>query len=357
VKKIFFLLALILFLCPIKVIAVSADAVILMDEDSKRILYSKNIDKPKLIASTTKIMTAIIAIESNQLDNIVTIDDSILKAYGSNIYIEVGEKIKLIDLIYGLMLRSGNDAALAISNYLYGSEEEFVKRMNEKAIEIGMKKTNFVNSNGLDEKAENISTVYDMAILTRYVNKNEIYKKIVGTKKYIVKTNYKTYVWNNKNKLLDIYKYTTGGKTGFTTKARRTLVSSASKDNMNLIVVTLNDPDDWNTHRNLYDYGFNTYTKYCVLNKNKFNINSSFYKEELYILNNYYYLLKTDEINNISIKVKLIKTKKYKNKDKVGVADIYFKDKLIHSEDVYIKVSSPIESKSFWLKIWEWFKL
>jgi D-alanyl-D-alanine carboxypeptidase len=298
-------------------------------------------------------MTAVLAIESNQLDDIVTIDESILKSYGSNIYIEMGEEISLRDLVYGLMLRSGNDAAIAIANYL-GGLDYFVQKMNAKAKQIGMKNTNFINPHGLDEKTSNTSTAYDMALLTQYANKYDEYKKIVGTKKYIVKTNYKTYAWTNKNKLLTAYKYTTGGKTGYTEKSKRTLVTTASKDNLNLIVVTLDDSNDWNTHKTLYEYGFDNYRNYRVLNKAKFKVNSDYYKENLYVDSDYYYPLKLTETNDMSIKVMLEKLKKYKDKDKVGVAQVYYRNQLVHEENVYIHLTEA-SKRSFWQRIVDWF--
>jgi D-alanyl-D-alanine carboxypeptidase len=199
------ILGLLMFLIPVRALEteiniITGDGVILMDQDSGRILYEKNMNKEKLIASTTKIMTALLAIESNQLDDIVTIDDTILKSYGSNIYIEIGEEISLRDLVYGLMLRSGNDAALAIANHL-GGLDYFVEKMNAKAKIIGMEHTKFINPHGLDEESSNTSTAYDMALMTRYANRYEEYRRITGTKKHIVKTNYKTYAWTNKNKM------------------------------------------------------------------------------------------------------------------------------------------------------------
>ncbi len=217
-------------------------------------------------------MTAILAIESNKLDEMVTIGNEVLTMYGSNIYIEPKEKIKLIDLVYGLMLRSGNDAAIAISTYIGGTEEKFVKMMNEKAKEIGMKNTIFNNSHGLDEKTQNKSTAYDMAILSKYASKNKTYMKIASSKKYSVKTNKKTYMWNNRNKLLFSYEHLTSGKTGYTPDAGKTLVTTASKNGLRLTAVALNDGNHYETHRTLYEYGFNNYKKYsCHYFSNRCN--------------------------------------------------------------------------------------
>lgn len=320
-KMLFFVF--VLLIIPIRINALG-DAAILMEESTKRILVSKNIHKKKLIASTTKIMTAIIAIESGKLNKMVNVNDKVLESYGSNIYLKVGEKMKLSDMVYGLMMQSGNDAALMIADYL-GGEDKFVEKMNKKAKQIGMKNTIFTNPHGLDEQTENYSTAYDMAILMRYAMDNKTFKKITGCKKHTVTTNDKTYSWSNKNKLLYTYKYTTGGKTGFTKKARRTLVTSAAKDNMNLIIVTLNDPNDFKNHRELYEYGFNNYKMEKVFDKNK-SCN-----KKTYALDDYYYPITKKEKNLITIKCKVNKNKKE------GYAYVYLSSKLIHKEPLYKK--------------------
>lgn len=342
-KKIILLLML-LIPFNIQALEVSSKSAILMDEDTGRILYKKGIDDKRLIASTTKIMTAVIALESGKMDDLVTVTDDILKAYGSNIYLSINEEIYLKDLVYGLMLRSGNDAAIAISVYVSGSIEDFVSAMNKKASQIGMTNTYFCNPHGLDEKCENISTARDMALLTKYANSIPLYKKIVGTKRHIVKTNLKTYDWYNKNKLLSTYEYTTGGKTGFTEKARRTLVTSATKDNLNLIVVTLNDPNDFTTHKTLYEYGFNNYKKYLILEKKDFKVENEYYKE-LYIKKDIYYILKNNEINNISVKYQLKKIYKPKNNEIVGKVIVYLDKKEVSEEDIFVKVKEKTKKK------------
>ena len=267
-KKI--IVALILFfILPLnlKAITVSAECAILMDQNSKRILYEKNIHKVKSVASISKIMTAILAIESGKLKDMVVIGDEIDGAYGSAIYIKKGEQMSLLDLVYGLMLRSGNDAALAIAKHVSGSVDEFVKLMNEKAKEVGMKNTVFNNPSGLDNEDGdgNFSTAYDMALLASYAMDNETYRKITATKRHVVKTNMNVYEWINKNRLLSLYKYATGGKTGFTEKAKRTLVTTASKDNFDLVAVTLNDGNDFQDHQTLFEYAFNNYKNYQLL--------------------------------------------------------------------------------------------
>jgi len=308
-----------------------------MDMDTGRVLEAKNKDTPMLIASITKIMTCIIAIENANINNKVIVDESINKSYGSGIYISIGEEITLKDLLYGLMLRSGNDAAIMISTYISGNESEFVKLMNNKAKEIGMKNTIFYNSSGLDNNTRgNISTAYDMALITKYAMENDIYREIVKTKKHTVKTNLKTYIWHNKNKLLS-ESYITGGKTGYTEKAKRTLVSTASKDNINLVIVTIKDSDDWNTHKSLYEKTFNNYKSYPVLNKNNYQVLNDTYYDNLYIKNDVSLTLKKDETRSLVNHIKLEKLNNYQDGDKVGTNYIYLDNILIHKEDIYTK--------------------
>ena len=342
----------------IKAIETSARSAILMDMDSNRVLYEKNIHEVRSVASISKIMTAIIAIESGKLDDEVVIGEEIKTAYGSGIYIQVGEQMKLRDLLYGLMLRSGNDAALAIANYVGGSVEEFVSMMNDKAKELKMFNTTFNNPSGLDQEKGNYSTAYDMAILTSYAMKLEDYKTITGTKKYTLKTNKNTYSWINKNRLLRIYKYSTGGKTGFTEIAKRTLVSTASKDNTNLVVVTLNDGNDWTDHQNLFDYGFNNYINLEILKKGDITIyNEDYYSDyKLYIKNNYYYLLSSNEEDNLIFKYKLDKKRHINNNVRIGTLEIYLGDKKIHEEDIYVKINADTRKKGLIDKIKGWFK-
>ena len=352
--KKFLLFLIILIPINIKALDVNTNKYILMDMDTNRIIIGENINEVKSVASISKIMTAILAIESGKMDDKVTVGDEILAAYGSGIYIKQGEVLTLKDLVYGLMLRSGNDASYAIAKYVGGSVENFVKKMNEKAIEIGMKNTTFNNPNGLDEEKGNYSTAYDMAILTSYAMKNNEYKKITKTKKYVLKTNMNVYSWNNKNKLLKLYKYATGGKTGYTKIAKRTLVTTASKNNINLVVVTLNDGDDWNDHIELFDYGFNTYKKYSILKKGKIEVPDTQYKNyQYYIKNNFNYILDNIEKDNIILKFKIEKNKIIKNNMKIGKIEVYLTNTLIYTDDLYI---SKKEKTTFLDKVKGWFK-
>ena len=181
-KYLTFLISLIFFL-PYNVFADTAASSIIMDIDSGRILYEKNAHEKQLIASTTKIMTAIITLENANLDEKVEAGEEILKVDGTNIYVQVGEELSIKDLLYGLMLRSGNDAATVLSHHIFEKEEIFIEKMNEKAQELGMTNTIFKNPHGLDDNTMNYSTAYDMALLANYAYQNETYKEIVKTKK------------------------------------------------------------------------------------------------------------------------------------------------------------------------------
>ena len=336
-KKIFiFIVLFFLFNLNVNALTVPSNNAILIDQDSGRVLYSKNANNASLIASTTKIMTAVLAIESGKLDEIVVINDSVLKSHGSGIYVSIDERITLRNLVYGLLLRSGNDAALAIEDFL-GGHNKFVKKMNEKAKEIGMNNTVFNNASGLDDEEKgNYSTCYDMALLMKYANNLFDFREIDSTKKIIVETDMKTYSWTNKNKLLFTYKYATGGKTGYTKKAKRTLVTSATKKDVNLIAVTFNDPDDFDTHKKLYEYGFSNYKNYLIINKDKIKIKSDKYKGKLYVKNNYYYLMANNERENINTNVVMYKKKDKKTKQ-VGYIEVFYKNKSIHKEYIYMK--------------------
>lgn len=349
-KKIILIITL-LFPFIIKGISTSATSAILMDTDNNRIIYSKNIHEVRSVASISKIMTALLAIESGKLDEEVKINSSINKAYGSAIYIKIGEKMKLRDLVYGLMLRSGNDAALAIADFVGGSVDNFVTMMNHKAKEIGLKNSKFNNPSGLDEDKANYSTAYDMAILTSYAMKINDYRKIVKTKEYKLETNKNTYIWHNKHKLLRLYKYTTGGKTGYTKIAKRTLVTTASRDNTNLVAVTLNDGNDFKDHMDLFDYGFENYKSYYILKKGYINIyNENYYKDyNLYIKEDFKYILDDSEKESINIKYKLKKINNIKNREIVGETIVNLGDKKIYSEPIYVK--NKIKYKKKW-RLW-----
>lgn len=333
----------------------SATSTVLMDMDSLNVIYEHNMNAVRSVASISKIMTAITAIEHANINDTVIIGDEILEAYGSGVYIKQGEHITLESLLYGLMLRSGNDAALAIAKNVGGDVDTFVKMMNEKAQQIGMKNSLFHNPHGLDEKGGNQSTAYDMALLTSYAMKNDVYRKIVSTKNYTLKTDMNYYSWTNKNKLLHNHSYITGGKTGFTDVARRTLVSTASKDNINLVVVTLNDGDDFHDHISLFEEAFSKLQNYSILKQGEINIIDEEYylKDKLYIKNNFNYTVDKSIQNKVLLNFKIEKKTTYSSGDEVGVVQVLVNDQKVYEEKIYVDKK---ESLSFWQKLKNWFK-
>ncbi|RDI41286.1 D-alanyl-D-alanine carboxypeptidase [Falsibacillus pallidus] len=342
--------------------SVSARGAVLIDQDTGRILYEKNANQKMRIASITKIMTAILAIESGEMNQDVKVSKKAVYTEGSSLYLKEGEKVKLEDLVYGLMLRSGNDAAVAIAEHVGGSLDGFVYLMNKKAEEIGMKNTHFANPHGLDDHENHYSTAYDMAILMKYAMHNPEFKKISGTKVYHADDPDSEWerTWRNKNRLLtEKYEYCTGGKTGFTKRAKRTLVTTAAKDGQHLIAVTLNAPDDWNDHITMYNYGFSHYDQMLVLEKGTIkDISDSFYKGKVYIKSDVEYPLASNEKENMRVEYQLLKPQKdWKKKsshtpDIVGKALIYFNEKNVRTVPIYFNHGASKDTSS-WIDLFQ----
>lgn len=243
--------------------ALSARCAVLMDGKSGRILYEKNGDAPRPMASITKIMTALVAIEhSENLQAEVEILPDYLQTEGSSIYLKVGERVKLETLLYGLMLESGNDAAVAIAGFCAGDIRTFVGWMNQRAEQMGLCHTKFQNPSGLSVD-EHYASAADMAKITREAMKNETFAKIFGTREIVLENR----SFRNHNKLLWQYEGVIGGKTGFTKAAGRTLVTCAQRNGQWIIAVTLDAPDDWNDHKNLFDYGFASFPSVLLWKK------------------------------------------------------------------------------------------
>lgn len=325
------LLLIIIVFFPINVFASSAKSTVVMDNDSGRVLYKNNSNEKMLIASTTKIMTCIIAIENSDLSKKVTVGDEILNVYGTNIYVEVGEVLSIKDLLYGLMLRSGNDAAIVLANNIFKNEDEFINNMNKKAKEIGMDNTVFNNPHGLDDETYNYSTASDMALLARYAYKNKVFKNIISTKKYVTKSNLKSFEWYNRMSLINSYKYSRGGKNGYTPKAGKTLVSYASKNNLNLIIVTLDDSDIYDNHKLLFEKYFKLYRNYLIIDKRNFEIEDSLINKNVFLKESFSYPLREDEIDEISTLIHINNS----NDNKVGEIQVKLKNNNIGKVDIY----------------------
>lgn len=270
-KKIFFTLTILILLTfgvYANNVSVSAEAAILTEAESGDVIFKKNAHTRLPMASTTKIMTAVVALEYGDLDKTVVIPKEACGIEGSSIYLREGETMTLCDLLYGLMLESANDAATAIAYEISGSVEEFALLMNQKADEIGLCDTHFTNPHGLDNEAH-YTTAADLAKLTAYAMKNDTFCKIVASYKHSIPENR---VLLNHNKLLRLSEDSIGVKTGFTKRSGRCLVSAAERDGVRVIAVTLNAPDDWNDHLTLYELGFSSYSCRTVAEKGQFQI-------------------------------------------------------------------------------------
>lgn len=241
---------------------VSAKSACMIDADSGKILYSKNPSKKMPMASTTKVMTAIIALESNiPLNKVIVVPEEAIGIEGSSIYLAEGEKITFEVLLYALLLSSANDAAVAIAIIVGGNTDNFVALMNQKAALLGLTNTHFTNPHGLYDE-NHYTTALDLAHLMTYAIKNPAFVEISGCpKKVFPKQDEGVRVMINHNKLLNTYDGVIAGKTGFTKKSGRCLVTSASRNNLNLIAVTLEAPNDWNDHKSLYNFGFSNYKR------------------------------------------------------------------------------------------------
>lgn len=331
---------------------ISSTCGILMEQTTGRVLFEKCPDNQMYIASITKILTSIVAIENGDLNEWVEVSDNATRQVGSALYLTLGDEMKLIDLIYGLMLRSGNDAAMVIAEAVGGDEEGFVKMMNEKAKEIGMQNSIFQNPSGLDETTYNLSTARDMAILMRYAMNNPIFREVTGTSSHKATSKEgKPYVWQNKHKLVTgYYEYAIGGKTGFTKMARRTLVTSARKDDLELVVVTLKAGDDWNDHMSLFNYGFDQYKLQKVVEAGQ--LYGKDLKQELYVKDTVYLTVKKDDSETIATELVLTENPK---SDKVGTLKILLNGQVQREIPVYKPIKVKEKEPSWFDKIFNWF--
>lgn len=307
---------------PIRAMDFSGKAYIVMDTFNKTVLEAKNEHYVQSVASISKIMTAIVAIENGNLDDEYEIGEEVNQAWGSGVYIHIGDHINLRDLLHGLLLRSGNDAANVIAKNIGGDIPHFVEMMNKKAKDIGMNDSVFSNATGLDEEdAGNRSSAYDMALLMSYCSQNPIFNDIVMKQTYKREDGGGT--WHNKNRLLEEYEYCVGGKTGFTKKARRTLVTRAIKNDVSLVIVTLNCGNDFEFHKAKYEECFEKYQNMLVLPKGiyQYHGHSFLIDEDLY-----YCGQETSKASlqgtNDSLKVYVSQNQIYEVKREMGVQTI-----------------------------------
>ena len=249
----------------------SAKSAVLINADTFSVLYSHNMTERLPMASTTKIMTALILAEQNTPQKTITVTENMVKVEGSSMGLRAGDTVTYHDLLYGILLPSGNDAANAAAISVAGSIEKFAILMNKKVADFGLHNTNFVTPSGLDANGH-FTTAYDLAVIAANALKNENFALAAASYTDKVKINDTTITLKNHNKLLKIYDGAIGVKTGFTKASGRCLVSAAKKGNTTLIAVTLNDKNDWQDHTDLLDYGFSLTTETTVAPKNNTKI-------------------------------------------------------------------------------------
>ena len=339
---------------------VSAKGCVLIDSLTGEVVYEKNANRKLPMASTTKIMSAMLALEfCDNLDEEFVVDSEAIKVEGSSMGLQEGDTVTMRNLVYGMLLPSGNDAAQAAAVRISGSVEQFVQLMNDRAVELGLNSTHFVTPSGLDDDTnDHYSTAYDMAMLTREALKINEFREICGQYTAKVKFGNPPYErWlTNSNKLLNSCDGVIGVKTGFTDKAKRCLVSACERNGATLICVTLNDPNDWLDHTRLYDYGFNKFSEQQLpLKTNEFKINAVGGNKD-------FVKCKTKTIKIGMLKGSLNNIKSEINLDhflylpvaenvKVGSVKYYYKDELVFEEPIYtvenVKALKPKEKGFF----------
>jgi len=343
---------------------VSSSAAVLMDRESKRVLYGKNQDLRRPMASITKIMTAVLALEKGDLQSQVTVSEKAASTGGSSVNLEKGEEKTLEELLYGLMLRSGNDAAVAIAEHLGGSIEEFAMMMTRKARDIGAKNTSFKNPHGLHH-VEHYTTALDMALITSYAMENKIFYRISSSPWAVISWPDREWdrILRNQNRLLHMYEGADGVKTGWTSPAGRCFVGSATRDERQLIVVVLNAPEMYEDAQRLLDYGFQYYSREKLIEKGR--VLKSVKLEQavddygnVIAAENFYYPLKEEEKEKVRYLFRL----KEPQAAPINAGEVIGKLEMrLHGEaigTIDLTVAEDIERSPFYyfiIKLWESF--
>ncbi len=313
--------------------------------NTNRIMHAKNENLKLPMASTTKILTALTVIENYDLDKIITVPKKAVGVEGSSIYLREGEHLTVKELLYGLMLRSGNDCAECLALTCGNSKEEFINLMNETAKKYGANNSNFTNPHGLHDK-NHYTTAYDLCLISINAMKNPVFEEIVSTKRVEISNEGYSYkrLLINKNKMLNTFDGCNGVKTGYTKSAGRCLVSSAERNGATYVCVVINSPQMWERSQELLNYCFNNYSLTEIVNVDDYNnqiytdINGKRFILTMY--KNFIYPLSESEINDINIK---INGKNYqdfiKNPTKNGIFEVFLKNKLIFSQNIFILFS------------------
>lgn len=341
--------------------SVNASGYVLINADTFEVLAGDNIHKKLSMASTTKIMTALIVAEQNTPEKEVITSEEMVTVEGSSMGLLPGDSVSYYELIVGMMLPSGNDAANTAAISVAGSIGKFSDLMNKKAKEIGMENTHFVTPSGLDDD-EHYSTAYDMALLAAYALKNDVLRDIMSKSSITVTYGNPPYqrTLNNHNKLLKTYEYCIGVKTGFTKKSGRCLVSAAEKDGCKVIAVTLNAPSDWNDHEYLLEYGLSCLSQYDVtynLPINNISVVGGVYDNVTVSTERFMCGCTNISKSGISATYDILPFiyAPVKTGQTVGKINYYYKDKLIHSSNI-ITVNST-NKKAIKLTFKQMFKI
>ncbi|MBQ2696981.1 MAG: D-alanyl-D-alanine carboxypeptidase [Clostridia bacterium] len=340
----------------------TAKSAIMIDAASGTVLYSKNPNERLGMASTTKIMTGILALEYGNLNDVYTVSPNGDWVEGSSIYLNPDEKITLETLLYGLLLKSGNDAALAIAKHISGSEQAFVALMNEKAAELGLKNTHFANPHGLYAE-EHYTTAHELAKLAAYAMQNPVFEQIVNTSQYKEKPvgERDGRVINNANKLISMFAEADGIKPGYTPETGRTLVGSASKNGVRVITVTLDCSDDWNEHKMMFDHAFANFERKTVLKKGDsvgtYRVKNGNYNEVGVVIDkDIIMLVGKNGTGKYEIEMESEHlTAPVTEGQKVGSARICFEDGSVQEVSLLANGDVPVRERNFFKVIWQLF--
>ncbi len=342
--------------------AVSAECAVVVEIKTGKIIAGKNEHKRASMASTTKIMTALLLCEMCDLESTAVVTKEMVTVEGSSMGLLAGDTVHYRDLLYGMMLASGNDAATSTAYLIAGSLDKFAELMNKRAAKIGMTNTHFVTPSGLDAD-DHYSTAYDMALLATEAMKNEDFAQAVGSKSATLEYGNPPYrrTLTNHNKLLSYYKYCTGVKTGFTKKSGRCLVSSAEHDGKGVVAVTLNAPNDWRDHEAMLSFGLEQLVKselevpqlpkISVING---SISAVTLRSEALSV-----ALLPEDIDRVTAKTMLqpVAFANIESGETVGEVRYYLDDKLVAASSVYTTESSLSNELSYDKNLLYWFKL
>ena len=327
-------------------------SVVLMESSSNRLLFSHDAYTRRKMASTTKILTAIVVIDHCNLEDVVTVPNAGSGVEGSSIYLRVGEKLTVRQLLYGLMLRSGNDCAVTLALHAAKTIEGFAQLMNNTVEKLGLKDSHFMNPHGLDHE-NHYTTAYDLAVISSYAMKNEVFREIVSTKKIAIPNDGYEYnrILINKNKMLHLIEGGNGIKTGYTKKAGRCLVSSCKRGNMEVICVVLNCGPMFELSTEYLEKMFSQYAMKQLLCDYQFvgeaTPKNSDKAIKIYVKNGFCYPLTEKELSLINIRIEVDENALCENNEQsVGKIKIYYDKDLIFSEKLYTIVK--IEDKDYW---------